>query len=314
MKKVFFTPGPADIPDAALNILPCFGRADADYQQIKKYVLDQISVMVGVDKTVVSMTGSASLAIEVAIKNLIKGKILVINTGYYSQRVYDICSQSTTDVDFLELENLNFRGTYDWVLACPVETASGKLTTIEKLKSIADLHQAKLMLDATGSIGLEKDHDLADVLAFSSCKGLFGLAGAAFVAFNADLTIFPATQSFYLNLMTHIDQKNTGPYHTIYSLYNVLKNHDTFKNTVIVNKRKALEKFTDYLLYPLDQQPLLCTALSKKIVPLADNLVLYTPRDRTAESVICHLGELNLGPLAQGEILDLISFDSNLEK
>jgi hypothetical protein len=143
---------------------------------------------------------------------------------------------------------------------------------------------------------------------------LFGLAGAAFVAFNADLTIFPVTQSFYLNLMTHIEQKNTGPYHTIYSLYSVLKDHDTFKNTVIVNKRKALEKFTDHLLYPLDQQPLLCTALSKKIVPLVDNLVLYTPRDRTAASVICHLGELNLGPLAQGEILDLISFDSNPEK
>jgi 2-aminoethylphosphonate-pyruvate transaminase len=310
MKKVFFTPGPADIPNSALDILPCFGRADADYQQVKKYVMDQISVMVGTDKTVVSMTGSASLAIEVAIKNLIRGKVLVINTGYYSQRIYEICLLSNMDVDFLELENLNFKGTYDWVLACPVETASGKLTTIEKLKSIADLYQAKLMLDATGSIGLEKDHDLADVLAFSSCKGLFGLTGAAFVAFNTALTIFPNTQSFYLDLMTHINQKNTGPYHIIYSLYSVLKDHNTFKNTVIVNKRKALEKFNDYLLYPLNQQPLLCTALSKKIIPLTDNLVLYTPRDQTAVSVICHLGELNLRTEARGEILDLISFDT----
>ena len=34
------------------------------------------------------------------------------------------------------------------------------------------------MLDATGSIGLERYHELADVISFSSCKGLFGLTGA----------------------------------------------------------------------------------------------------------------------------------------
>ena len=31
------------------------------------------------------------------------------------------------------------------------------------------------MIDATGSINLEDNHDLADVCIFSSCKGLGGL-------------------------------------------------------------------------------------------------------------------------------------------
>ena len=44
--------------------------------------------------------------------------------------------------------------------------------------------KAKLLLDATGSIGLEPDHNLADTIAFSSCKGLFGLTGASFICFN----------------------------------------------------------------------------------------------------------------------------------
>ena len=35
----------------------------------------------------------------------------------------------------------------------------------------AKKNKAKLMLDATGSIGLEKDHGLASVISFSSCKG-----------------------------------------------------------------------------------------------------------------------------------------------
>ena len=34
---------------------------------------------------------------------------------------------------------------------------------------------AQNYFDATASIGLEENHDLADLLAFSSCKGLFGL-------------------------------------------------------------------------------------------------------------------------------------------
>ena len=44
---------------------------------------------------------------------------------------------------------------------------------IEKLKTSKRL-KSKLMLDATASVGLEDNHDLADVIGFSSCKGLFG--------------------------------------------------------------------------------------------------------------------------------------------
>ena len=40
------------------------------------------------------------------------------------------------------------------------------------------------MLDATASIGLEDGHNWADVISYSSCKGLFGLTGAGFIAFN----------------------------------------------------------------------------------------------------------------------------------
>ena len=40
------------------------------------------------------------------------------------------------------------------------------------------------MLDATASIGLETNHNYADVIGYSSCKGLFGLTGAAFIAYN----------------------------------------------------------------------------------------------------------------------------------
>ena len=41
-----------------------------------------------------------------------------------------------------------------------------------------------MILDATASIGLEKKHELADVIFFSSCKGLLGPTGLGFIAYK----------------------------------------------------------------------------------------------------------------------------------
>ena len=85
--------------------------------------------------------------------------------------------------------------------------------------------KAKLILDATGSFGLEENHNLADALSFSSCKGLFGLTGACFICFSTN--IVNEIKSFYLNLNNHLDKKMTGPYHTIYSLFEILKDYES---------------------------------------------------------------------------------------
>ena len=104
------------------------------------------------------------------------------------------------------------------------------------------------MLDATGSIGLEEGHNLSDVSTFSSCKGLFGLTGASFIAYNNDPK--NSVKSFYMDINTHINKKLTGPYHTIGSLYHVLKNYNKFKNAVKKNKLKFLKDNYQSLIYP----------------------------------------------------------------
>ena len=97
------------------------------------------------------------------------------------------------------------------------------------------------MLDATASIGLENDHNLADVIGFSSCKGLFGLTGAAFIAYNGKPN--NEVNSFYLDLNSHINKLMTGPYHAICSLYDVLNNHQIHRESVLINKNKFMHKF-----------------------------------------------------------------------
>ena len=70
---------------------------------------------------------------------------------------------------------------------------------------IFDKTPTELALDATASIGLEKDHQFADVLGYSSCKGLFGLTGASFVAFNSPPSNM--INQFNLNIYNHLNKQ-----------------------------------------------------------------------------------------------------------
>ena len=131
------------------------------------------------------------------------------------------------------------------------------------------------MLDATASIGLESEHELADVIAYSSCKGLFGLTGAAFIAFNELPNFNPA--SFYLDLTSHLDRKMTGPYHAITSLAGVLSEHKSFREAVVINKIN-FRKDGKYITLPIKNQPLLCTKVSCEIFS-KDPKAIYINRE-----------------------------------
>ena len=62
--------------------------------------------------------------------------------------------------------------------------------------------------------------------AFSSCKGLFGLTGAAFITFNKKS--YNEIDEFNFNILNHIEKKMTGPYHAICSLDGILKDYKIF--------------------------------------------------------------------------------------
>ena len=310
-KKPIFTPGPSSLlAENILGLKPCFGRGDIDYQKTENEVLNKIRLLAG-QNNIIRMQGSASLAIEVSIKNFISGRVLLIDSGYYSDRLKFILSNEEKIykhikidyVNYFDLENLK-DFSYDWVVACYVETSNGFRHSISEIKKFVDKAGAKLFLDATASIGLEENHHLADLLAFSSCKGLFGLTGACFITFN-DLKTKPVN-SFYLDINTHLEKKMTGPYHQICSLDLVLKNYTFYKQAVLNTKRSFMERFSEFVTHPLENQPFLCTYVSKKITSNKENVVLYSSRGDTSGSIICHLGEVHLGNSANGKINNLI--------
>ena len=289
-QKLMLTPGPAVILHENLKYLkPLFGRGDSEYIQMSEAVIDWIKDLSGQDE-LVTMQGSSTLGLELAAHSFVSGKVLLVSTGYYSDRLGKLLPQGC-DLIICKYEDLDsVDGAYDWVLCAYTETSVAFKVDLQSIKDKANICGAKLYVDATGSIGLEDNHQLADVMAFSSCKGLFGLAGASFVAYKSNLT--PKNlDTFYFNLATHAGKMTTGPYHAIASLYGVIPKHDTFRQRVVNSKNAILEQYKSIVRD--SNQPLLCTYLEGEIVPNDDNVVLYSARSELSGSVICHFGEIH---------------------
>lgn len=289
-RKLMLTPGPAVVLYENLQYLkPLFGRGDNEYTYMSKSVTNWIKGLSGQDE-VVSMQGSATLALELAAHSFVSGKILLVSTGYYSDRLEKLLPNGC-ELTICKYEELDIiKGNFDWVLCAYTETSIAFKVDLESVKNKANECKAKLYVDATGSIGLEDNHQLADVMAFSSCKGLFGLTGASFVAFKSDLNP-KDLDTFYFNLNTQKNKMTTGPYHAIASLYGVIKKHNIFKQRVVNSKNTILEKYQEIVRE--SNQPLLCTYLEGEVVPNDDSIVLYSPRSELSGSVICHFGEIH---------------------
>ncbi len=289
-QKLMLTPGPAVVLYENLQHLkPLFGRGDDEYTAMAETVTSWIKRLSGQDE-VVAMQGSATLALELAAHSFVSGNVLLISTGYYSDRLEKLLPPNCqlTICKYEDIEKITKR--FDWILCAYTETSVAFKVDLQSVKNKADACGARLFIDATGSIGLEDNHHLADAMAFSSCKGLFGLTGASFVAHKTNLKANDSSL-FYFNLITQRNKMVTGPYHAIASLYGVIDKHDIFKQRVIDSKNAILQKYHDIVRH--DNQPLLCTYLEGKVVPNDDNIVLYAPRSELISgSVICHFGDI----------------------
>jgi len=258
------------------------------------------------------MQGAGSMAIELMCYNFLNGNVLVINTGYYANRIITICKnlrsikriKKLIKIDWKNFNTYKSKTKIDWVIACPTETSIGLHIPIKQIKNFSLRLKSKTMLDATASFPIERDHNLAEVISYSSCKALCGLTGASFINYNIKPRYYK--NSFYLNLANHEQKKMTGPYHAILSLKNVLKNYSFFKKSIEINKVKFIQKFQKYLIYKDFNQPKLCTYVNKEIKAKNKNVVLYKSRSKIKGSVVSHLGEAHLNNKAKGKIIDNI--------
>ena len=261
--KLLFTPGPAALlSENLLGLAPCFGRGDSHYIDLELDVMNQLKA-ISRHSNLIRLQGSATLAIEVAINSFVKGRVLVVNSGYYSQRLELLCQQSMNlnkniqlvdTVNFLSLDSVS--GCYDWVVACYVETSQGLRLPVDDLKALSLRLGSQLFLDSTASIGLEDKHHLADCIAYSSCKGLLGLRVLALL-----LPMKSQYSRVYLSQQTTLPTQTRKLRARImqYVLYIMSAESPLTKRVRIFQQRVFLEKFAKYVDLDSSSQPWLCT-------------------------------------------------------
>jgi 2-aminoethylphosphonate-pyruvate transaminase len=312
-KAVFSTDHGSLLAENILGLEPCCGRGDPGYQMLEERVLARLRQMTGHER-IVALPGSASLALEVAVQNFVVGRTLVVATGEYAGRFISYCQAARRRGNISSLEVVpidgmaDASGRYDWLVAVSTESRIGYKKDIRMLRSLADRIGAQLLVDATGSVGLEDGHELADVIGYSSCNGLFGLTGSSFIAYNKEPVA--CDSSSYLNLATHAGRQVTGPYHAICSLDQVLPRHHDIRESVMIGKRVFCHRYADRLVHSPDSQPLLCTLVRGIVRGVDENVIVYqAPAAMPGTSVVCHLGEGHLGNGASGAIYDRITID-----
>ena len=69
------------------------GTSSRHIQSLSEQVLEKLKKLSG-HSQLVRMQGSASLALEIMIVNFLYGKVLLIDTGFYSQRLYSIINSA----------------------------------------------------------------------------------------------------------------------------------------------------------------------------------------------------------------------------
>ena len=290
-RKLMLTPGPAAIlHENIVGLKPVFGRGDAAYGHVHETVLSWVKKLSG-QENVICAQGSATFALELAAQTFVSGKILLVSTGYYSDRLKMLMDGCGT-VECVSWDKLGeFRGHYDWVVCVYTETSRAFKLDLPAVRAKAEELGARLFIDATASIGLEPDHELADLMAFSSCKGLGGLIGACFIAHRSGLEE-RETNSFIFNVNTYRNKMVTGPYHAISSLYEIIPIHERLVERIKNSKRIFMDAFKPFVPSNL-HQPLLCTYVKGTVCPLDEDIVLYTPRSSLPGSIVCHLGEVH---------------------
>jgi cytidyltransferase-like protein len=314
-KKCLLTPGPTNLhPENLLDIEPVFSRSDSHYQEVTSRVLSRILALAGQD-TIVAVPGSATTAIEVATTNFLSGRVLVLTTGYYSKRMLSMIKLKAQKLELGAVEAMTWdefehaagdlkSASFDWIVCAYTETADAFALDLPPVKDYARRCGARLMVDATGSINLEDDHELADVTMFSSCKGLGGLTGAGFITFNKELLASrnPVSKEFILDLDTYLEKKTTSPAHTLLSLDRVSARFAEHRNLMRQAKGEFLKIFGD-VLFRQGNQPYLCTKVKNAGLEWPDWIVPYEPRVvETDCQVICHLFEQFPSNRQPGEI------------
>ncbi|MET7765790.1 aminotransferase class V-fold PLP-dependent enzyme [Streptomyces sp. NPDC005393] len=199
MNRLLFNPGPTNTRAStkrALVVDDMSHRAPA-FRAVLQQVRDALLRVLGAESDFEALlfACSGTGANEAAV-NCLRGPVLALVTGYYSERLADIVERSGLEVRrmrFGTFQGIDPREVAAELDATPGirsltfvhhETATGVLTPMAALNRLAAERGILTLVDAISSVGAHRmtlDADGPDVLTVTSNKGLEGLPGVSFV-------------------------------------------------------------------------------------------------------------------------------------
>lgn len=272
-KEFLMIPGPTPLPPRVVAAMtnPMINHRGPKFKKIFLESIEMLKKILNTDGEIFMFGSSGSGAMELAVQNFsLRGdKVLVVDTGFFGQRFYEICLSFGRNpirlkvpwgksVDINEIINiLNEEKEIKTVFLTHNETSTGIINDIEKIcKKIKEIKDILIVVDAVSSIGISeinmKDWNI-DVVVAASQKGLMSPPGIGIVAVNKkalDFALNNEIDSYYFSIKELKKRHDLGQPFTTFpvsvmfglrealnllmdeGLQNVYKRHENFRYLV----------------------------------------------------------------------------------
>lgn len=195
----FFLPGPTEVRPEVLDAMrhPMIPHRSAAMELLMSTIHQRLLPLFGTERPVYVVGGSASSAMEMAIRCGSVERVLAVVCGAFGERFAEIADLTGRDVtrviaepgETVSPEQVRLaleHGAYDTVTMVHSETSTGVLSDVEGIAAaVHEASNAMLLVDAVTSVGamsVEMDAWGADLVFTGSQKALALPPGLAFLA------------------------------------------------------------------------------------------------------------------------------------
>lgn len=207
-KEMLLIPGPTPVIDSIYDAMgrETWGHTDARFAEIYKRAIERTKDMLKTDGEVFIISGSGTLAMEMALVNTVAAgeKVLVISQGFFGDRFIKLGEAFGIEIDVIQsewgeqispadVEKKLASGNYKAATITHADTSTGVAADLDALVPVVKKHGALVILDGVcATAAMEEDMSKTygdpsyqiDVVLTGSQKAIGVPPGIAVVAFN----------------------------------------------------------------------------------------------------------------------------------
>ncbi len=221
IERILLGPGPSQIAPRVMRALatPVLSHLDADFLPLLDDVRSRLGNVFRAPDTALALaiSGTGTSGMETLVANLVSDKttVLAIVTGYFGDRLAEMCRRYGATVTRLDVEwgravdpaavrKALAAGKVDLVTCVHAETSTGVLNPVQDVARVAHEHGALIVVDAVTSLGghpLETARWGLDAVYSCSQKCIGAPSGMAPIVWTSEAAARKVTsRSFYFDL------------------------------------------------------------------------------------------------------------------